>query len=61
MKSARLLLCVLALLPSACFTPRVDYDQASAILAAQIRLARFQALLNLYKALGGGFSTAGQL
>ena len=29
-------------------------------LAAQIRLARFQALLNLYKALGGGFSTAGQ-
>jgi len=29
-----------------------DLDQA-----AQIRLARFQALLNLYKALGGGFDT----
>jgi len=28
-------------------------------LAAQIRLSRFQALLNLYKALGGSFATAG--
>ena len=28
-------------------------------LVAQIRLSRFQALLNLYKALGGGFSTVG--
>ena len=28
-------------------------------LLMQIRLARFQALLNLYKALGGGFATAG--
>ena len=28
-------------------------------LAAQIRLSRFQALLNLYKALGGSFTTAG--
>jgi outer membrane protein, multidrug efflux system len=28
-------------------------------LLTQIRLARFQALLNLYKALGGGFSVAG--
>ena len=28
-------------------------------LLTQIRLSRFQALLNLYKALGGGFTTAG--
>jgi len=28
-------------------------------LLTQIRLARFQALLNLYKALGGGFQVAG--
>ena len=28
-------------------------------LLTQIRLARFQALLNLYKALGGGFTVAG--
>ncbi len=28
-------------------------------LVAQIRLSRFQSLLNLYKALGGGFSTTG--
>jgi outer membrane protein TolC len=26
-------------------------------LLAQVRLARFQALINLYKALGGGFQT----